>query len=508
MKKILVLLSVSFILLFSCAKEGSGNYINIAISSEPPTLDVMVNTSLISRIIAVGNIYERVVVLDGDEHIRPELATNYELSSDGKSLTFSLRDNVMFHDGTLMTADDVAASLNRWLDRYSAAESFVHGSRFYSIGSNTIAIESSSSLTLFPFLLASAPQSAVIMPKRIIDGLEEGELVNEYIGTGPYRLSSWKSGESIILEKFPEYKSYADQSNGIWGKKEANIENLVYYFVSDSATRRIGLQSGQYDFINDVMSDDRAIFEKDNSISILEGGESGSIALVFNKKEGIGRDLLFRKGVSLALDYDSLLKACYGDYGYAVHSDYMEKEQMLWTVDGVNRYMGQDIPLAKDYISKSQYSGEKFRILTSNLSNLDKIAIAMASDLKKVGIDSEIISVDWASMIELRKNPSAWDIYISAFSRVPLPQMKSYLSPSFPGWIDEDDRGVVILNQMSQVANLDVASSLWRDAQKELWESIPAIIPGHYITAYASRDSIEGVINQDGFFFWNARKVH
>ena len=54
---------------------------------------------------------------------------------------------------------------------------------------------------------------------------------------------------------------------------------------------------------------------------------------------------------------------------------------------------------------------------------------------------------------------------------------------------------------------IEEASGKWKSIQEELWEYIPAIIPGHYITVYASSSSVEGIIIQDGFYFWNARKV-
>ncbi len=508
MQKFLIIISI-FLLLFciSCKKDDDTSSLAIAISSEPPTLDVMVNTSLISRIVAVGNIYEKLFVLDGDGSIRTELADDYNFSPDGKRLEIRIREGVLFHDGKTMDVYDVVSSLNRWLEKYAVANSFVSGSRFEILDERTIVIDSPSSLILFPYIMASSPQSAIITEKSIIDSLDSGELITKYIGTGPYKLSSWKSGDQIVLSRFEEYSQYGDSSNGLWGTKRANIETLDYKFVPDSVIRRIGLQSGQFDFINDVMSEDRSYFEKDNGIYMIGGSESGSIALVFNKKEGIGCDVDFRRAVSLSLDYDSIMKACYGNYGYSLHSDYMEKEQTSWVVDDIdNPYKGQNRERAKEMLSKSSYRGQKIRILTSNLSNLDKIALAIKSDFDKVGIECEIITTDWTSMIEKRKDPSSWDIYISAYSKVSIPSMKSYLSSTYPGWIDEEDVGMKILEKVNHSKSIEEASDLWSEAQKDFWRSVPVVIPGHYITVYGARRELEGVICQDGFFFWNAKK--
>lgn len=504
MRRLLPLIIIAIAIVFSSCKETANEGLRIAVSQEPVTLDVMVNTSLSGRIIAVGNIYEKLLVLDSEGRIRPELCSSYTLSEDGRRLEFRLRD-ALFHNGEHMRAEDAAASMNRWLSKCSAARDIAGDSSFeYSDG--VLHIESSSSLALLPYLIASAPQSAVIIPESSV--LSEGEdgLIRDAIGTGPYRLSSWSAGESIVLEKAEGYMKSSSSSDGIWGEKNAYIERLEYFFVPDSVTRRLGLESGLYDFINDVMSDDLPSFLSDDRISVHQGGESGSIALVFNKKEGPGSDPDFRKAVSLALDKESLMKACYGETGYSIHSDYMEKEQSIWKTDASDPYADKDIEKARRYLAASSYDGRKFRILTSNLSNLDKIAVAMASELEEIGIACDIIAVDWATMMEKRKDSSSYDLFISAFSSVVLPQMKLYLSPSYPGFFSNAEIESDIV-RMGESMTIEEASGKWKSIQEELWEYIPAIIPGHYITVYASSSSVEGIIIQDGFYFWNARKV-
>ena len=104
MKYLAILFSI-ILLACSCAVKSDVSYLNVAVSQEPVTTDVMVNTSLTGRIILVGSVYERLVVLDSDGNVSPELASSYSLSEDGKKLSFEIRKNVKFHDGTIMDAD-------------------------------------------------------------------------------------------------------------------------------------------------------------------------------------------------------------------------------------------------------------------------------------------------------------------------------------------------------------------------------------------------------------------
>lgn len=501
MRRVLTVI-ISILLLVSCSVRSTdeGN-INIAVSQEPVTLDITTSSTLMGRIIASGNIYEKLLVLDTDGEIGEELASSYYFSDDNRTLTFLLREGVMFHDGTLMCAEDVAASMNRYLSLYSRASELVGESRFEVTGDLEIKITADSSLIFLPILIASSPQEAIIMPSYLINGTDT---VKEYIGTGPYKLSIWRSGEKIVLEKFDSYSEYGDESNGKWGRKSAHNSSLTFYFVPDSITRLLGLESGQYDFINDVMSSDFERIEKNEGIRLIEGDESGSIALVFNKKEGPFRDKSIREAVSLALSSEVLMAACYGDSGYSVSSDYMESNQKSWLSDLSNRYEERDIEEAKEILASS--SNLKIRILTSNLSNLDKIAVAVKEELGEIGVESEIITLDWAGFVEKRNDSSSWDIYISAFTTVPLPQMKSYFSPSFPGWMEEESEAYNVIRKMNEAESLSEAMKIWKDGQEVLFDYAPVYIPGHYSTVYASSSDLDNIIIQNGFFFWQCEK--
>lgn len=499
MKKVLVLLFV-IILLISCS--GEDNAINVALSSEPVTLDIMINSSLSGKLIASGSIYEKLLVLDGEGNIREELCSSYYLSSDNKTLTFILRLGVYFHDGTIMKAEDVASSMNRWIELYSKAKEIVGDALFSVKDDYTVEIKSASSLVFLPLLIASSPQEAIIMPCSVMG---DDLTLTSIIGTGPYTLKEWNKNEKIVLERFDLYKEYSEESNGRWGKKEAKTAVINYYFVSDSVTRVLALENGQYDFINDLMYHDRERIINNEKLEIVEERETGSIALVFNKKNGLMTEKRMREAASLSFNNLQLMQACYGKGGFSLHSDYMEEWQKAWITGEENPYYEEDKERAREIVD-TYYSGETITILTSNLSSLDKIALKAKEDLEMVGFNVEVVVKDWASMLETRKDDKAWDIYVSAFTSVPLPWQKNYLIPSFPGWIEEDSASYSLLCSLSSSQTIEEAKDVWKEVEKELFDYIPSYIPGHYTTSYAKSKRLSGVIIEDGFFFWNASK--
>ena len=100
--RISALIVMMLLLLPSCGEERSSSF-DIALSQEPPVLDVMLNSSISGRMIAVGNVYEKLLVLDADGNVRPELAESFSLSEDGHRLSFRLRSDVTLHNGDIGT---------------------------------------------------------------------------------------------------------------------------------------------------------------------------------------------------------------------------------------------------------------------------------------------------------------------------------------------------------------------------------------------------------------------
>ena len=118
--------------------EGWKDTLHIAISQQAPSLDLHKNSTLCARQIMDGTVWEKLVTQNANAEPVPELCERYEVSDDGKTITFYLRKGVLFHDGTEMTADDVTASMNRWIEGFSSAASTVGDARFETVDDSTV----------------------------------------------------------------------------------------------------------------------------------------------------------------------------------------------------------------------------------------------------------------------------------------------------------------------------------------------------------------------------------
>ena len=502
------------LLLFTACSNNSSksddSTLQIAVSQEPATLDVMRNSSRVTRAILCGNVFERVLTLNKEGEATGELASSYSFSEDGKVLKIKLRDGVRFHNGDVMDEEDVVLSLNRWIDNYEAVRSIVGESRFKTNEELSIIIEGEKSLILLPDMMAGSPYSAVVMPKEVFSTLDEKGFITEVIGTGPYRFSSWNNGQFIRLDRFDDYTPYGDKDkemDGLAGYKNAYIYTLIYNFVPDSVTRTAGIKAGQYYFDDDTVNDDREALKEDSSLVVSEGEEDGSVVLVFNKKEGLASHKYIRKAINTALDLDLIMRARNGKDGYVLYPGYMESWQKEWAVSNLEAYYNiNDKEEAKRILEENGYDGTTFRILTSNSSNMDRAAVAIKSELEKIGMNVELIIADWSGMMSMRSDSSKYDMFITAMTQVAIPTQKLFLTPSYPGW-SSDKKLSSLLSQFSNATTREEASALWEKIQLYCFDYLPAIVAGHYVSGSLYRKELVGVEEYFGYYFYNAKIV-
>ncbi len=480
--------------------------LHIAVTQQSPSLDLHKNSTLIARQMCDGTVWEKLVTLNANAEAVPELCENYEFSDDSKTLSFKLRTGVKFHDGSEMTADDVVASMNRWIEGFSSAGSMVGDARFEKVDDTTVRIVGNAPLILLPAMIAGSAQPAAITTAAACANEDDNGFMKDYIGTGPYKFLEWKQDQYVKLERFDDYVSYGTEGEAMdgWaGYKGAPTKYLEYDIVPDQATGTAGIEAGQYDCIFGVSDDDYPRLEANGELTTARS-QSGSIALIFNHKEGIAAEQYFRTAVNTAIDCDEILTA-YAGGGYELGSCYMDAGQPFWNTDaGSEHYNQKDPEKAKQILADNGYAGQPFRILVANLNGMDKMAIAMKSELEAIGIPVELNVVDWATLIDYRKDPSVFDMYITSFAEVPVPSLKLYFGANYPGWSD-DPKLAELFGKMTGAVTLEEAKASWEELQAYSWEYLPIICPGHYMGMFAWDKDLEGVnMYSGGPKFYNA----
>lgn len=491
------------------ADEGTTykDVINIAVNQESPTLDLQKTGTLVARHIANGTIYEKLMTLNGAGEPVPELCESVDVNEDSSEFVFHLRQGVKFHDGSEMTAEDVVASMNRWIENFANARALTGDSRFEIVDDYTCKITLANSCATFLTAISGGTQPAAITTAEACEEENESGYLVNYIGTGPYKFENWELNQYITLTKFEDYQPYGDESeplDGLSGYKHAYAEKLVYYYVPDEATRLAGLQTGQYDIMFNLSADNYDVVNNMEGLT-TQKAQDGILVMVCNKKEGPMSNPVLRQAINAQLNCEELLAAGYGSF-YSLGSCYMDEAQGAWVTEaGSSNYNMDDSEKAKELLKEAGYDGETVKVMVPNIGGFTKTAEMFRQQMEEIGVNVELNIVDFATSTELKNDSTVWDLWLISFSSVPLPSQKTFVSPTYAGW-SVDDTLTGYLNDFNTAATLDEAKATWEAMQAYCLEDyLPALMLGHYESSIGYSEKLEGLQYYMGAYFWNAR---
>lgn len=242
--------------------------LNIAYGKRPGTLDPYLTTNSATTDV-VRNIFEQLFTVNGQFEPVPELVERYSLSDDRKSYTFVLRDGIRFHDGQPLGADDVVASMNRWLAVSTQGKANLPGAAFAKVDDRTVRLTLASSSLITLNVLADVKNLASIMPKRLIDEANESKKpVTQLIGSGPYKLAEYKQGAYLHLTRYDDYVSRAEPASGLSGQKKADVKDIYFRYITDESTRLAGALTEEYDIIFNLPKDSIPSFDESGEVKL------------------------------------------------------------------------------------------------------------------------------------------------------------------------------------------------------------------------------------------------
>ncbi|WP_368652805.1 ABC transporter substrate-binding protein [Ornithinibacillus sp. 4-3] len=506
------LLIATVIFLVACSSDssesnnnsGSSNKgpLKVAVDAPPSTLDIPVTTSTHAQ--DIGRlIFEGLVTIDSDFQPVPMLAESIE-TDDNKTYIFNLRQGIKFHNGKEMIAEDVVASMERWMEKSSITGTIFNDATWSAVDDHTVLLELKEASLLVLDTLSSLKQAAAIMPKEIVESAP-AEGIEEYIGTGPYQLEEWKQDQYIHLKKYEDYQSLDMEASGFSGKREALIEEIYFYMVPDPSTRLSGLQTGEYDYAYGIQFDDYEQLQNDPDMETLLVPTSNNL-LGFNKVEGIASNFEFRQIINTALDADAIMLAGYPheDF-YWLDPGYMDVNVKTWASDARSEYYNQNDPeKAKQMLEDIGYNGEEFRILaTRDIFPMYNQGVVIQEQLKQIGINATLEVYDWAGFIKKRDDLSAWDAFVSDSGTVSTPTQLNALSSTWAGGVNDDKVGET-LRAIEVSPTIEEAKALWDELQLYAYEELlPIVHLGGNNMIYAYHKKLENVKATSRPIFWN-----
>jgi peptide/nickel transport system substrate-binding protein len=356
----------------------------IGMQLEPPVLDPTANPAAAISEVLYGNVYEGLVQFAADGSALPRLALSWEISSDGLTYVFHLKSGVRFHDGSEFDAAAAKYSLERILAPGSANP---QRARLRAIR----AVEVVDPLTLRVLLSRRSGgllQSLAFGSAVMVSRASAMNNAVQPIGTGPFRFLRWRRGDSITLERNPDYQG-----------PPALLRQVTFKFITDPSAAFAALMAGDVDaFSNYPAPESFSQFAVDRRFKVFTGTTEMETVLGLNERVTPLHNLLVRRAISYGLDRRAIIDGAMFGYGTPIGSHFPPGNPAYVDLTGVYPH---DTRKAKELLAQAGYPhGFSATLKLPPPSYARRSGEIVAAQLAQIGIRVKIENLEWAQWLD------------------------------------------------------------------------------------------------------------
>jgi peptide/nickel transport system substrate-binding protein len=441
-----------------------GGTLRMGMQSDPGTLDTQLQ-NLTAAWHVVEHIYSNLTAIQPDMSVTPELAESWEVSEDGLTYTFNLRQGVMFHNGREVTASDVKFSLERLIDPETASPA---ASDLASVE----AIDAPDDYTVVlslngpdAALLSSVSfSSCIIFPPEVIE--EHGDLSQVAVGSGPFQFIEYVPNTHIKLERFAEY----------WDQPLPYLDGLDLMIAATDTSRTAALVQGTVDLIEYVPPQDIPLLEEDDSIKLAGNAIAQIRFLGFNLDRAPFDDIRVRQAIAMAIDRGPVVESAF--FGYGTPTDIVFP-QGHWAAPERPELPPPDIEGARELLAEAGYPDGFESSITSwaEYGTISNGAIVIQEQLRQIGIETELNLLDTGTMGQTVYVDRDFDMTVTGTSgfvdpsAVLVENFRTGEAGNFVGYsnpeVDE------LLEQGASMTDLEERAPIYHQIQEILAEDLP-----------------------------------
>mgnify|MGYP005765210637 CR=1 FL=1 len=450
------------------------NELVMALAVDPDGLDPQ-RTTAASTFQITNNIYEPLLTVTDQGELTGALADSWEVSEDGLTLTFTLRENAQFSNGNPCDAEAVIASFQRL-----KAEDSPRAADYANIVSMEAADERTVVFTT-ETLDVAALSSFAYPWAAIVDVTVADTLTNQPVGTGPYTLNQWIPQQSLSLTRNETYPG------------TVNIDNIEFRMMPDAASQISAFQNGELDIIS-VSGDQVAAFENNPDYNVIQAPANSLQLMAMNLDNEALADVRVRQAINYAVDKDALIETVWWGYGQKIGSHYptVLKEY----VDHSEDYT-YDPDRARELLNEAGY-GDGLTLqmyLPQNYTAYVNAGQVIADQLEQVGIHCEITIVEWATWLSDVYTNRQYDLTVVGHTgRLdPYVLLARYDSQSGENYFNYSNPEVdQLLSDYQSEQDEAVRTQIVQQIQAILAEEVPALYIQDPISLYVTQSDVEG----------------
>lgn len=342
------------------------------------SLDPHVDTDAGTRDV-VFNLYEGLVKPTSDGGFIAAVASDYTISDDAKTYTFTLRDGITFHDGTPVTIEDVKYSIDRYAEIQGESSAF---------SSLVDSVEVQDDKTLVVNLKESYSEFLPMMTIAIIPQSNEDPVGNP-IGTGPFKYVSYTPGQNLELEKY----------DGYWQEGVPSLDSVEFKFIADVDTAFVELQAGTIDILKYLTSAQAETLGDD--YNIVQGSMNLVHAMYLNSAYEPLSKTEVRQALCYAVDRDAINNFIFGGKSHIIGSHMIPAMSKYYEPEAETVY-SYDPEKAKELLADAGYADGfdlEITVPSSYSQHVDSAQI-IADELSQVGINVTLNQVEWSTWLQ------------------------------------------------------------------------------------------------------------
>ncbi|MFC3722430.1 ABC transporter substrate-binding protein [Neoaquamicrobium sediminum] len=483
------------------------NVIVVGQIAEPQSLDPHAVTAVNDFRILV-NVYDGLVrFADGSLEVEPSLAESWEISEDGLTYIFKLREGVTFHDGTPFNAEAVKFNFERMLDEehpfhdtgpFPLAFFFSAVDEVTAVDDTTVEFKLNEPFA--PFLSNLAyPTGLIVSPAAVeASGKDYGR---NPVGTGAYKFEEWQGNQRVVVTRNEDYWDGAPTP-----------EAIVFRPITDANTRVAEMLSGGLDIMVEVPPDSVAQFRDAPDFQVHEQAGPHVWFLILNMKEGPFAEKAVRQAANYAINKESLVTDVL--QGTAEVAAGPTPPAFAWAYNEEVQPYPYDPDKARELLAEAGYDGEEitFYVTEGGSGMLDPVAMgtAIQADLAAVGMNVKIETYEWNTFLG-QVNPGlegkadmaemAW--MTNDPDTLPFLTLRTAAFPSEGGFnsgyysnVEVDE----LLNQARVSTEPEERATLYKQMQEIVHEDAPWVFVANWVQGAVTTANIEGFSLQPSFF--------
>ncbi len=480
----------------SYAQKRGGDVV-VGTIAAPPTTDAQTSLAEVTRNISLHWI-ETLYARDESASPIPDLAQKCDVSPDGKTYTFTLRQAARFHNGDEMTAADVKASLERHARVGAGSPVLKSAEAIVPVSKYVVRVVLKQPMPGFIDLISSPRVPIGIMPAS--EGDKDRGKIN-HIGTGPYQFLEFKPDSHVRLKRFEGYTAntaFANR-NGFGGRKTAYFDTVTFRHIPEGGARAAALETGEIHAVDMLPVPTAERLKGNPHVKLYPVMPWAYQTIIVNAGWGPTANMKVRQAIQAILDCEEIM-AIAGEGLYRLTHGWQNPGTTYFVGDvGKELYNQKDLAKGKQLLQEAGYKGEEIVFLTdSNYYSHQQTAVVAGEQLKRAGINLKLTVVDWPTAFQLRLKPEGWNLWALSLGIESYEGPYSVASqfstenngkghqlaadPELTKWNDALNTSVKVEDRVKAFANF----------QRRMYEFVPAIKIGDLGRYQATRANVMG----------------